>query len=261
MRKNDRLITYFNAQAQLGITMQHPGGKIASHRLISFFPRLGDTARILELGCGTGRTAAIVLDQFPCMYVGIDTSPVMLKRTRAFLMPHRSRVTLLQLDLRKSRLPFPDNSFDVVFAESVLAILYSAQIIPECSRVLKPDGVLAWNDRIWGNQIPLETKKELNELSLHTVGFHAAPLEPSTVTQWRHLAEACGLSMLVQERVERLPNDPLMSIMIRKAKMFMRMLAHPTSVAIWRNERRMAREGAGQWNQMENWMFVARKSA
>jgi SAM-dependent methyltransferase len=261
MKENDHLIQYFNAQARLGMIMQHPGGKVATHRLIGFFPHLKETARILELGCGAGRTAAIVLERFLCSYVGIDASPLMLKRARAFLSPHRSRVTLFQFDLRKSKLPFPDNSFDVIFAESVLAILDPAQIIPECSRMLKPDGLLVWNDRIWGNKIPLEVQKELNDLSLHALGFHAASLDPSTEKDWRYLTEACGLSMLAHERLERMPKDSLPSTMIRKAMMFMRMLAHPTSMAVWRNERRMARKGAGQWNQMENWMFVARKSA
>jgi arsenite methyltransferase len=261
MRENDRLIEYFNAQARLGKRMQHPGGKVATHRLIDCFPHLEKTACILELGCGAGRTAAILLERFLCVYVGIDVSPLMLKRARTFLLPHRSRVTLLQFDLRKSKIPFPDNSFDVIFAESVLAILDPAQIIPECSRMLKPDGLLVWNDRIWGNIIPLETQKELNDLSLHAVGFHAASLDPSTEKDWRHLTEACGLSMLVQERLERMPKDSLLSAMIRKVMMFIHMLVHPTSVAVWRNERQMARKGAGQWNQMENWLFVARKSA
>ncbi len=261
MRENDRLIAYFNAQAQLGMIMQHPGGKIATQHLIGYFPPLEDTSCILELGCGGGRTAGILLDHFPCLYVGIDASPIMLKRARAFLMPHRSRVTLLQVDLRKSKLPFSANSFDVVLAESVLAILDPAQIIPECSRLLKPNGLLAWNDRIWGTRVPVETQRGLNALSLHTVGFHAAPLYPSTETDWRHLAEACGLSMLAQERLERMPKDSLMSALVRKSKMLMRMLAHPTSVAVWSNERRMARTGTGQWDQMENWIFVARKVA
>jgi ubiquinone/menaquinone biosynthesis C-methylase UbiE len=227
---------------------------------LGYFPHLKDTARILELGCGAGRTARIMLDQFPCLYDGIDVSPAMLKRARAFLTNYRTRVTLQQFDLRKSKLPFPDNSFDVVVAESVLAILDPVQIIPECSRVLKQDGLLAWNDRIWGDRVPVETQLELNEISLHGVGFHAASLEPSTVSQWQHLAETCGLSMVVQERIERMPKDSRMSVMIRKAVILMHMLMHPTSGAAWRGERSMVCKGRGQWNQMENWIFVARKN-
>ena len=260
MRENDHLIEYFNAQARLGMSMQHPGGNIATHRLLDYFPSLKNTARILELGCGAGRTARILLDQFPCFYVGIDVSPIMLKRAHAFLIPYRSRVSLQQFDLRKGMIPFPDNSFDVVFAESVLALLDPVQIIPECFRVLKRGGLLAWNDRIWRNRVPVETQLELNEISFHGVGFHAAPLNPSSETDWRNLVNVCGLTMVAQEMAEQMPKDSLLSSLVRKARILTGMLMHPMSAAMWCGERKMIRKGRGQWKQMENWIFAARKS-
>ena len=231
MRENDRLIKYFNAQARLGMSMQHPGGIIATNRLVGFFPPLKDASRILEIGCGAGRTAGLLLDRFPCSYIGIDASPAMLKRARAFLMPYRSRVALLQLDLREKKLPFSDSSFDVVFAESVFAILDASQIIPECSRVLKPEGMLAWNDRIWGNRLPVEIQKRINGLSLSSVGFHAAPLDLSNETDWQHLAEGCGLRILVCEKLEGMPKDPFLSALFRRMKIIACMLKHPTGVS------------------------------
>src|SRR6478672_10113430 len=39
-------------------------------------------ARVLELGCGTGRNAGPILDAGARQYVGIDGSPAMLARAR-----------------------------------------------------------------------------------------------------------------------------------------------------------------------------------
>lgn len=56
---------------------------------------------VLELGCGTGRDAAILLAEQPqCRLVGLDGSPAMLVTARETLAPYADRVRLREADLR-----------------------------------------------------------------------------------------------------------------------------------------------------------------
>lgn len=62
-------------------------------------PTDGET--VLELGCGTGRDAAVLLAEHPgCRLVGLDASPAMLEAARTTLAPYADRVRLRQVDLR-----------------------------------------------------------------------------------------------------------------------------------------------------------------
>lgn len=63
-------------------------------------PVAGET--ILELGCGTGRDAAVLLAEHPgCRLVALDGSPQMLTAAAAALAPYADRVRLRQADLRE----------------------------------------------------------------------------------------------------------------------------------------------------------------
>ena len=70
--------------------------------------------RILEIACGTGRFS-IMLAEHGADVTGIDISTAMLSRSRA-----KSNATAVDtIDFIRgdaARLPFPDNSFDAVFA-------------------------------------------------------------------------------------------------------------------------------------------------
>ena len=61
-------------------------------------------ARVLDIGCGTGRTMARALAEGAASVTGLDASPEMLARARNRLAEPaaRGRVTLLQADLAQS---------------------------------------------------------------------------------------------------------------------------------------------------------------
>lgn len=67
--------------------------------------------RILDLGCGTGALAKLIVDTLPnCQLTCIDLSPKMLEMCHAKL---DSRACILLEDAE--RLPFHDGSFDIVY--------------------------------------------------------------------------------------------------------------------------------------------------
>jgi SAM-dependent methyltransferase len=103
-------------------------------------PPLAPGARVLELGCGDGRTLAALGDP-PRTVVGLDLSPAALALCRP--RSGRPAFTLICGDAR--RLPFPDRSFDAVLLLHVLGhgrAVDRIQMAAEAARVTASGGSL-----------------------------------------------------------------------------------------------------------------------
>jgi len=112
-------------------------------------------ARVLDLGCGAGRTSVIVaqgrpqsrvvaLDNFSADY--IDGHGEAKTRSNLRAAGVEDRVEIREGDMR--RIPFPDASFDGVVSSAAIDHLERGDIeiaLAETNRVLKPGGqVLLW---------------------------------------------------------------------------------------------------------------------
>ena len=75
---------------------------------------LGPTAKVLEVGCGTGNYLIAIRELVGCSCWGIDPSMEMLAQARA----RSGQVQLLQG--RAEQLEFPDGQFDFVFSVNVI---------------------------------------------------------------------------------------------------------------------------------------------
>ena len=130
-----------------------PGCRAGYARMAALLPE--GTARLLDLGCGTGALTAQVLEQDPRRQVtGLDLSEQMLAQARARL---GDRVKLIQGD--SEYLPFPDGSFDVVYCcDSFHHYPDPAAVLAEVGRVLVPGGVFLLGD-IW---LPLPGRLLMN---------------------------------------------------------------------------------------------------
>ncbi len=103
-------------------------------------PPLPDGARVLELGCGDGRTLA-ALGALPCIAVGLDRAPAAL----ALCHPPAGRLPRLLVCGDARRLPFRDRSFDAVLLLHVLGHGRAADrrsMAEEAVRVTAPGGHL-----------------------------------------------------------------------------------------------------------------------
>jgi ubiquinone/menaquinone biosynthesis C-methylase UbiE len=97
---------------------------------------LGNEARILDIGCGTGAVLAELASEFP-RSVGIDINQEYL----LWFREQSPRVLLTGAD--GYQLPFPVNSFDLVCCHFLLLWLKDpAAVIDEAIRVCKPGGIL-----------------------------------------------------------------------------------------------------------------------
>jgi len=112
-------------------------------------------ARILDLGCGAGRTSVMVaqarpearvvaLDNFSADY--IDGHGEANTRANLLAAGVDDRVEIQPGDMRS--IPFPDASFDAVVSSAAIDHLERAHIreaLAEANRVLRPDGqILLW---------------------------------------------------------------------------------------------------------------------
>ena len=110
---------------------------------VSLTPR----SHVLDLGCGYGATARYLAANYGCRVTGTNISEKELELAR-----NRSREAgldeLLSFEYGDfHRLPYPDDSYDVVWSQE--AFLHAADknaVLSECRRVLKPDGDLIFTD-------------------------------------------------------------------------------------------------------------------
>ncbi len=101
-------------------------------------------SRVLDYGCGYGRTVAELAEAGYADVTGIDFSESLINRGKA---EHPA------LDLRAyagGPLPFEDGSFDAALLLAVLTCIpetkHQAETLLELKRVLKPGGMLYIND-------------------------------------------------------------------------------------------------------------------
>jgi SAM-dependent methyltransferase len=96
--------------------------------------------RVLDLGCGVG-VATQLLHRHGCTALGLDVARQRLAQAR------RNEPALAMITGDARRLPFADDSLDGILAECSLSLIgYTAEMLAECRRVLRPGGRLAVTD-------------------------------------------------------------------------------------------------------------------
>lgn len=109
-----------------------------------FFSHVRHDARILDYGCGYGRTLFELKKRACPNLYGVDFSEKMIKRALSNDPDIHFSI------VNSGEIPFPDDSFDSVLLLAVLTCVYRGQeqdsILQEIRRVMKPDGVIYIND-------------------------------------------------------------------------------------------------------------------
>jgi SAM-dependent methyltransferase len=118
---------------------------------------LGDVAGkdVLELGCGAAQWS-ISLAKQGARPVGVDLSPRQLEHARAAMAEAGVEFPLLEASAED--VPLDDQSFDVVFCDhGAFNFADPMRLVPECARLLRPGGLLAFSmvtpvlDIFWDN--------------------------------------------------------------------------------------------------------------
>lgn len=114
------------------------------YRLLSEQVPIEPDFTILDIGCGAGRSLAVLAEKVPCGKVfGIDYSPEMVRMASKVneQLVSQNRIEVIQTSV--SSMPFEDSLFDLVVASETIHFWPDlSNDLREVYRVIKPSGHL-----------------------------------------------------------------------------------------------------------------------
>ncbi|ANB56186.1 methyltransferase small domain protein [Anoxybacillus sp. B7M1] len=192
--EDEKLKTYLDVLAELGIDSAHPGGPLLTKEILRKL-NIQPTTRILDVGCGTGQTAAYISETYGAHVTAIDIHPKMLEKAKSRFSSLPQPVHLYQASVES--LPFQPEQFDIVLCESVLSFVKLPKALQEIYRALKPHGKLIGIEAAHA-QLSESDKKEICSfyqfrqlltkkewhLLLRKYGFRAIQMAAYSTTQY-----------------------------------------------------------------------------
>ncbi len=128
--------------------------RTASREAAFFLPFIHPGMRLLDCGCGMGAlTTSLAQWLAPGEVVGFDREVSQIEAARAWAAERG--VTNVRFELANIyEMPYPDASFDAVFAHTVLEhVREPLRVMREMRRVLKPGGVAGLSDPDYASQL------------------------------------------------------------------------------------------------------------
>lgn len=178
----------------------HPKGRVATESLLHEL-KPAKSEHILEIGFGTGATLVRLLARYPGVHLsGVDVNEAMVDKAEKRLRFCRldGKVDLRHLD-KATKLPFESNSFDKIYAESVLAIQEGDDLLTmmqEVARVIKPGGLFCFNELLWKADTSPEEVRQLNARVKQHFGMIQANEKFPDLEHWQNLMEQCGFEIM-----------------------------------------------------------------
>lgn len=173
---------------------QHAGQSGATRRVASWLA-LSPGARVLDVGCGSAKSAVLLATEHRVVVIGLDRSERSLGRARwrARRRALEERLPLVRADAEA--LPFHDATFDAVLLEAVAYAAPLESLLPELARVLVPGGRVGLVD-IARKPDHLPPQADFQRL------LGEQRLNLLTVAEWRRVVLDAGFEVL---RAERFP--------------------------------------------------------
>lgn len=176
-----------NFLARLGKTRLRPGGRKATEWLIEQGRFTADKT-VLEVACNMGTTAIGLAKRFGCHIEGVDLDETALSKAKRNIAAQGVQNLIHVQRANAMKLPFADETFDVVINEAMLTMLPLAakqKAVTEYFRVLKPGGVLLTHDVMLTTEDSETVLQQLRQAINITV-------TPLTRDGWKSLFEKIG---------------------------------------------------------------------
>lgn len=176
MSNFEKLITEYSKdyclflEGTYGNHMLSEGGTVAIDRMFAGMS-LRDK-KILDIGFGLGAAAFYLAEHYGAQVTGIEINPWLVQEaTHRIPSALNSKVNFVLYD-DLSKLPFSDESFDVIYSKGVLVhVEDKSTLFQEVSRILKPQGFFVVDDWLspiknqWGAR--LQKMCEMENLTLY----------------------------------------------------------------------------------------------
>ncbi|WP_249315732.1 class I SAM-dependent methyltransferase [Bacillus sp. FJAT-49711] len=167
--------------SKFGVSGAHPGG-INLTKEILLQEKIDRTSHILDVGCGTGQTAAFLAAQYGAKVTGIDVNPIMVEKARMRIAQLQLPVKIIQGSIEECILE--DEAFDFIISESVLAFANAPKSLMEILRLLKKGGRFVANELTMNEPLEAALQEEVKQF----YGFNSLLLEDD----WVHLMRNTG---------------------------------------------------------------------
>lgn len=128
---------------------QGPGSAEVTLRALSFIESLTNSARIADIGCGTGGQTMILAQHCPGRITGIDLFPhfIDLFNGNAAALDLQDRVKGIQGDM--AALPFTKEELDLIWSEGAIYHIGFEKGMSEWRKFLKKGGYIAVTEASW----------------------------------------------------------------------------------------------------------------
>ena len=151
---------YLDFLSKFGVGGAHPGGIQLTKELFKS-ETITPTTHILDVGCGTGQTAAYLAAQYGAIVTGIDNNPVMVEKAKTRMARYQLPVKIIQGSIENS--PLKEETFDLIISESVLSFVNKPRSLTEIFRLLKGSGRFIANELTINQRIDPSHKKEITQ--------------------------------------------------------------------------------------------------
>ena len=192
-------MNYFELLAWLGIGSSHPGGFPATQQNLEAM-QVKPEEFVLDAGCGSGLTACHLAKTIGCKIIGVDINPQMIEK--AGLRAQKEGVSHL-VEFRQAdvySLPFADNHFHLVIAESIAVFLDKVKVYQEFYRVLKPEGRVADLEMVLLAELPVNLRLQMETC----FGASTNPLPPE---EWLNALTEAGFQDVEIKNPQRMKNN------------------------------------------------------
>ncbi len=168
-------------------------------RMASKAKKIDDKTRILDIGAGYGGAARFLAKTYGCKVAALNLSEVENDRDRQMNKEQKLDHLIDVIDGSFEKLPFEDNSFDIVWSQD--SILHSSRrqdVISEAARVLKPGGELIFTDPMQDDNCPENVLEPIyKRIHLESLGSPGA---------YKEMAKKAGLDFVeFDDLTEQLP--------------------------------------------------------
>ncbi len=172
-------LKYLKHLAKRGSTFIHPKGFEATDLLISKL-NIKPSDNILEIGCGTGGTLIEIINRYGIKITAVEILDEMItvaeKNLKSLNLTDKAEIINIKPG---EKYPFENNSFDKIYAESVLGFQDKPGmefIFSEIRRLIKPDGIFILNDALWKKGVPDSIVNSITRQAYKDFGLaHASP--------------------------------------------------------------------------------------
>ena len=177
-----------------------------TRKAFQMLPEL-DKPRILDVGCGSGVPTLVLAKLSKGEVVGLDIDQFLLDELNRKIEEESfsNRVTTKKCSLFE--MDFPDESFDIIWAEGSISVIGFERGLKEWRRLLKPGGFLV---------VHAETKNMSNKLKkIPSCGYRL--LDHFSLPEDAHWTEYYRpLEIRIQELHAKYKNDPEALQILRK---------------------------------------------